>query len=169
MERIAFDSLSPSVSPIFLKYRRGGFVAVLENRGSYHVMYERHTEIIDQARKNNLTILGPPYFIYYDDSSEVPEENLRGDICLPIAEDRCVDKDLQIRRVESTLTAAISFSGPAMQSPAMWHTIYGWIEKNGWEEAAPPEKHQFLYDENLGEMDDAFEIMVPVRKRKTKS
>jgi len=169
MEKIAFSPISPNVSPVFLKYRWGGFVAVLHNRGSYHVMYERHKELMDLAQKNKLTILGPPYFVYYDDSSEVPEEDLRGDICLPVAEDHINNYALEMHKIEPTLTASISFSGPAMQAPAMWRKIYDWLEKNGWEEAAPPEKHQFLYDENLGEMDDAFEIMVPVRKRKAKS
>ncbi|HWG89567.1 MAG TPA: GyrI-like domain-containing protein [Candidatus Thermoplasmatota archaeon] len=161
---LPLPKLVPTVSPCYLKRRRGGPTAFLRNVGSFHVLYERQKELLAWAAQAGAKAAGPVYFIYHDDSAVTPEEELRGDVCLPLQELVPGSGAVTTRVVEEALCACVLYEGVNTRGPSLWGVVYEWLEKNGWTEAAAPEKHQLLHDEDLGDMDDAFELCVPVKR-----
>ena len=156
--------LAPTVSPPYLRRRRGGPVAFLRHVGSFHALYERQHVLLAWAARVGAKPSGPIYFVYHDDSAVTPEERLRGDVALPLHEEVPASEGVEVRRVEPALCACVLYQGNASRAPSMWGVVYEWLEKNGWREAAPPEKHQLLDDADLGEMDDSFELAVPLTR-----
>lgn len=161
---LPLPKLAPTISPCYLRRRRGGPTAFLRNVGSFHALYERHGEILEWAKKAGAKPAGPVYFVYLDDSAETPEEKLRGDIALPLQEMVPASGGVEVRMVEEALAACVLYQGNAGRAPSMWGVVYDWLERNGWKEATAPEKHQLLHDEDLGAMDDSFELAVPVER-----
>lgn len=156
--------LAPTVSPPYLRRRRGGPVAFLRHVGSFHALYGRQHALLAWAAKAGARPAGPVYFVYLDDSAVTPEADLRGDVALPLHGMAPGSEGVEVREVEPALCACVLYQGNASRAPSMWGVVYEWLEKTGWKEAASPEKHQLLDDADLGEMDDSFELCVPVAK-----
>lgn len=108
----------------------------------------------------------PPMALYYDDPAQVPEEELRAEVCLPIEEECEGEEDIERKELPAVTVAYTVHKGPYHQIPPLYEEIFEWMEENGYEYVEDmPTREVFLklYGQVEEPEEYVTEVQVPVQ------
>ncbi len=108
----------------------------------------------------------PPMGIYHDDPAQVPEEELRAEVCLPIEEECEGEEDVVRKELPAVTVAYAVHKGPYHQIPPIYEDIFEWMEENGYEYVEDmPTREVFLklYGQVEEPEEYVTEVQVPVQ------
>jgi AraC family transcriptional regulator len=106
-------------------------VASLSFTGPYDQTEDMMDELMGWLMRAGHPYSAPPFAIYYDDPDEVPDEELRAEVCLPLEERVRGDEEVDIKDAPSALMACATHEGPYEDIPDTYEKIFAWIEDNG--------------------------------------
>lgn len=109
----------------------------------------------------------PPLAVYYDDPEEVAEEDLRGEVCLPVAERVQGDEDVEVKELPGTEVAYTMYEGPYGGIIEVYERLFEWLEENGYrfrEDLGTREIFHRVYGQVESEDELLTEVQVPVEK-----
>lgn len=110
-------------------------VAAIDYTGSYdyHRIEAAVTELMNQLQENNLTPAGEPFVIYYNFSTDLPEESLNWTVCIPLGEGAKVSPASRIKIVNlpPALFAYTLYSGRYHDLVHVYEQLADWIDENG--------------------------------------
>ena len=108
---------------------------------------------------HNVQPLGASIGIFYDDPAKVPVEELRSDLCVPVANDVQGSGDVQIKNIGDVQVATIVYQGDANIEHA-YNEVYDWLRAQGYRDSGAPME---TYLSKPGEELRA-EVAVPIEK-----
>jgi len=111
----------------------------------------------------NLQPLGPSLGIFYDDPAKVPAEQLRSELCVPVAPEAQGSGDVQVKEIAEFEAATIVYQGDANITRA-YNEVYDWLRAQGYRDNGPAYE---VYLSQPGEELRA-EIYVPIVKADAK-
>ncbi|MFP4175800.1 MAG: GyrI-like domain-containing protein [Planctomycetota bacterium] len=134
-------------------------------QGSYTQVMDRLDELMAWQLRVGHPYSDRPFAIYYDDPQDVPEDELRAEVCLPIAEELEPEEDFERRRVEGGQFVSVMHHGSYSALDESYDVLFDWIDENECEmidEAGTRE----IFHRIIGEVDSVeeleTEVMVPV-------
>lgn len=107
----------------------------------------------------NVQLMGPSMGIFYDDPAKVPAENLRSDLCVPVANDVQASGPVQIKDIGDVQVAALVYQGD-QNIAAAYNQLYDWLHAEGYRDSGAPIE---TYYSRPGEELRA-EVAVPIAK-----
>ncbi len=138
---------------------------------SFKGPYDQTEDVLDELMGWIMRVghpfCAPPRAVYYDDPEQVPEDELRAEVCLPVAEDVRGDDDVEYKELPETEVAYKLHEGSYDGIPAVYEELFEWIEENGYsfkEELGTREIFHKLYGEAETEDQLVTEVQVPVEK-----
>jgi effector-binding domain-containing protein len=135
--------------------------------GSYQQTGEKLDELLGWVLRAGHPWSGPPFGIYYDDPEKVPEDKLRAEVCVPMAEECEGDYEVQRKKLVGCEVACAVHQGPYDGLKGVYAEIFDWIGKNGYAYASELGCRE-VFRKIIGEVDTAeelvTEVQVPVKK-----
>jgi DNA gyrase inhibitor GyrI len=108
---------------------------------------------------NNLKPLGASLGIYHDDPAKVAPDQLRSELCVPVAPEVQGSGDVQVKEIAGFEAATIVYQGDANITRA-YNEVYDWLRAQGYRDAgAPLEVYLSMPGEEL-----RAEVYVPIVK-----
>jgi len=138
---------------------------------SFQGPYDQTEDVLDELMGWIMRVghpfCAPPRAVYYDDPEEVPEDELRAEVCLPVAERVMGDDEVENKQLPETEVAYIMHEGPYDGIPAVYEELFSWIEENDYtfrEGLGTREVFHKLYGEVETEEQLVTEVQVPIEK-----
>jgi len=107
-------------------------VLSLSFTGAYSQTIDRLDDLLAWVLRAGHPWAGPPVGIYYDDPAKAPEDKLRGEVVVPIAEVCKPTDNVQRKELPGALVACAVHDGPYSDLPALYKEIFDWITQNGY-------------------------------------
>ncbi len=138
-------------------------------KGSFKLIPGTIGEVVGWIMQRGLSMSGPPVGVYYNDPSQVAEEDLVWEIQWPLDGDVGTSEPdgqgVGVKRVESYEVAFTVHTGPYDQVGPVYAAIAEWIPENGYEFAGAPEE-VYLNDPTAEPKEEPLtEIRFPVKKK----
>jgi effector-binding domain-containing protein len=145
------------------------YVAV-EMTGSYTQHPDAFMKLYSAAGQQGLPMSGAPFGIYWNSPNDTAEEDLKWEIGMPVSGDKEIAAPIVLKKWEFTTVIQRDFEGTidSDEIKAVYFSMYGWIEANGYELAGPM-LERFLNTPSpneKGEMIGKVQIVFPVQKKK---
>ena len=86
---------------------------------------------------HNVQPLGASIGIFYDDPAKAPADNLRSDLCVPVADDVQGSGDVQIKNIGDMPVATITYQGEQNIEHA-YNEVYDWLHAQGYRDSGAP-------------------------------
>lgn len=138
---------------------------------SFQGPYDQTEDILDELMGWIMRVghpySSPPLAVYYDDPAQVAEEDLRGDVCLPVAEVVEGDDQAQVKELPETEVAFKLHEGAYDGIADVYEEIFSWIEDQGYsfrEELGTREIFHKIYGQAETEEQLVTEVQVPIEK-----
>ncbi|MFP4029395.1 MAG: GyrI-like domain-containing protein [Candidatus Brocadiia bacterium] len=138
--------------------------------GSYSQTGDQLDELMAWLLRAGHPYSEPPRTIFYDDPEEVPEEDLRAEVCLPIEEECEARDEVERKRLEAGTFACLMHEGAYEGIRDKYEQIFDWIDENGYEyikEMGVREVLHTIIGETQEQEELLTEIRVPVRETET--
>jgi effector-binding domain-containing protein len=116
--------------------------------GDYRLARGELQRLRAEAYRYGLSLPGPAFCLFYDDPGEVPIDQLRSRVCLPVhaGEERDGPWSYDVLPRATVVYAAVA--GPAGQVPLAYPALYRYLDANGWAETGPV-REVYLADPTL--------------------
>jgi len=140
-------------------------VVSLSFTGPYDQTEDMMDELMGWLMRAGHPYCAPPFAIYYDDPDEVPEDDQRAEVCLPIAERVKGDEEVDVKTVQGAKMACAMHEGPYEGIPDTYEKIFAWIEEQGHtfeEELGTREVFLKQHGQVEDEADLVTEVQVPI-------
>lgn len=134
----------------------------LENTGSYAELSPVFGQLMQYSTGKGIS--GMPMGIFYDDPSVVPEESLRCEIGIPVAEDFEPDPPFKVKEIPSQEVAYAVLKGPYDQIAQEYGKIMAWAQQQGYTVAGPVMEMYLEGGEGVPESELVTEVRFPVAK-----
>lgn len=108
-------------------------VMSLAFEGSYAQTTDRLDELMAWLLRVGHPFSDRPFAIYYDDPVEVPEEDLRAEVCLPIKEACEPADEVERKTVSGGEFACVMHEGPYSGLDEVYEEVFDWLEENSYE------------------------------------
>lgn len=108
---------------------------------------------------HNVSPIGKSLGIFHDDPAKVPAEQLRSELCVPVAPEVQGSDDVQVKDIAEFEAATIIYQGNANVTRA-YNEVYDWLRAQGYRDVGSPIE---VYLSQPGEELRA-EIFVPIAK-----
>lgn len=112
----------------------------------------------------NLQPLGASFGIFHDDPAKVSADQLRSELCVPVAPEAQSSGEVQVKEITGFDAAAIVYQGDANITRA-YNEVYDWLRAQGYRDAGSPIE---VYLSKPGEELRA-EVFVPIVKADVKA
>ena len=109
----------------------------VEQRGDYRKVRDSVEELFRQAESQGIQPAGPLFGLFYDDPGQVPLEQLRARMCLPVSGAQSVRAPLAYDVLESKPVVYCIAGGPYHEVPRSYAGVIRYLEERGWVEAGP--------------------------------
>ncbi len=137
----------------------------IAGQGNYSEIGPTFGKLFEWLIENDVRPIGPPFGIYYDNPEEVPPEECRYDICVPVGAEVEGDSLVQVKEIQEMEVASLMYKGPYDKVSASWEKLYGWIYRNKYEPAGPGMEIYLNSPDEVPEDSLLIEIQVPVKKK----
>jgi len=84
----------------------------------------------------NLQPLGQSLGIFHDDPAKVPAEQLRSELCVPVAPQAQGSGEIQVKELAEFQAATTVYQGESNIRPA-YNQLYEWLHAQGYRDAGP--------------------------------
>lgn len=108
-------------------------VASLERTGPYKNIGATLNELSARLDRENISVTGTPFIVYYNDPARVPQESLNWAVCIPVPAGVTVNPQsgIKIEKVPATLFAATIHVGGYEQIADTYDRLEDWIDEQG--------------------------------------
>ncbi len=108
-------------------------VVSLAFEGSYAQTTDKLDTLMAWLLRAGHPYSGRPFAVYYDDPAEVPEEDLRAEVCLPIAEECEPTGEVERKVIQGGDFACVVHEGAYSGLDDAYDEIFEWIDENGYQ------------------------------------
>jgi len=143
-------------------------VASLSFTGAYEQTEDMMDELMGWLMRAGHPYSAPPFAIYYDDPDQVPVDEQRAEVCLPIAERVKGDAEVDIKTIPAAKMACAKHEGPYEGIPDTYEDIFTWMEQEGHsfeEDMGTREVFLKQHGEVESEEDLLTEVQVPIEAK----
>ncbi len=137
----------------------------IANQGNYSEIGSLFGKLFGWLGEKDIEPVGPPFGIYYDNPEEVPPEECRYEICVPIKSEIEGDSLVQVKEISEMEVVALIYRGPYKDVGPSWGKLYGWIHRNKYEPAGPGMEIYLNSPDEVPEDSLLIEIQIPVKKK----
>ena len=113
--------------------------------------------LAEWAEANGIEPLGSPLSIFLDDPGQVPIDQVRTQVCIPVGPEVDESDEVQIQEIGGYEVATSIYNDPADMGRA-YDELYSWIEQEGYHDAGAPMEVYLNLEEFTAE------IAVPVAR-----
>jgi len=142
-------------------------VMSLSFTGPYEQTGDRLDELMAWLLRAGHPYSAPPFCIYYDDPEQVPEDELRAEVCLPIEEQCDGDHTVTRKTVPGGEFACLVHTGPYEGIREVYRHLFDWMQQNGYRHLVELGTRE-VFHKILGQVDSVeelvTEVQVPVQK-----
>jgi len=148
-------------------------VLSLSFTGSYEQSGDRLDDLLAWVLRAGHPWSGSLIGIFYDDPEKVAEDDLRGEVAVPVDEDCDGDDRVARKSLPGAEMACLTYEGPITGIGSAYHEVFEWLRASGWqfrEELGTRELYKRLPEEKVeGQPTGGFliELQVPVQKAAT--
>jgi effector-binding domain-containing protein len=158
-----------SYTEIAVKTVEARTVAYKGVKGSFQLIPGTIGEVVHWIMQKGLPLSGHPVGVYYNDPSQVAEEDMLWEIQWPLEGDAAPaepdEQGVGVKRVESYQAAATVHTGPYDAVGPVYGAVAQWVMANGYEFAGAPEE-AYLNDPNAEPKEEPrTEIRFPVTRK----
>jgi len=142
-------------------------VMSLSFQGSYAQTEDKLDELIAWVMREGHPYCGFPMGIYYDDPAKVKEEDLRAEVCVPVAEEFEGREEIERKELPGTEVAYAIHQGPYEGIVDVYEAIFKWMEENGYRfrtELGTREVFHKIYGQVDSDEELVTEVQVPIEK-----
>lgn len=136
-------------------------VVSLSFEGSYAQTTDKLDTLMAWLLRAGHPYSGRPFAVYYDDPSEVPEEDLQAEVCLPIAEEFEPAGDIERKTIPGGDFACVVHEGSYSGLDESYDVIFEWIEENGYQMDEDMGTRE-IFEVMRGEVESVDELMTDV-------
>lgn len=135
-------------------------VAFVSEVGPFHEAIPRGFQrLFAWLNANNISPIGSSLGIFHDDPAKVPADQLRSEMCVPVAPEVQGSGEVQVKEIAEFEAAAIVYQGQGNTTRA-YNEVYDWLRAQGYRDVGSPIE---VYLSQPGEELRA-EIYVPIVK-----
>jgi len=139
----------------------------LTHRGDYRLAGQRFGELSSLMAGQGLEASGPPFALFYDDPAEVPLDELRSRLCLPVATPVTPEGDCSYAVLPSTTVVYAVVAGPYPEVPRAYPGLYSYLNSMHWIENGPIREIYLVRPEAGKDWDELLcEIQIPATQRR---
>ena len=142
-------------------------VMSLSFHGPYAQTEEKLDELVAWVMREGHPYGGPPMGIYYDDPAKTNEDELRADVCVPVAEGFEGREEVERKELPGTEVAYAMHQGPYEGNVDVYEAVFKWVEENGYrfrDELGIREVFHKIYGQVDSEEELLTEMQVPIEK-----
>lgn len=114
-------------------------VASLAKMGPYSDAGKAISELMASVEQEKLTVIGPPYGMYFDNPATVKPESTRYEMCVPVepaAKNTADPKTgFAVKDAPAMMVAVADYMGPYDQVGPTYEKLHQWIAENKFEPA----------------------------------
>jgi effector-binding domain-containing protein len=152
-----------------IKKTQPTIVAFIAVQGSLSLTASAFGQMYTFLAKEGFLPAGPPSRVYFNVPGQVPDENLKWELRVPIAgicDPSGPDgKGLGFRSLEATTVASTVHIGPFSIIGDTYNAIKSWVDKNGYKIVGPCEEVYLNEPGNTPPAEIRTEIRFPVQKK----
>ena len=130
--------------------------------GSYNQTMDRLDELMSWLLRVGHPYSSAPRAVFYDDPDEVPEDELRAKVCLPIKEDSRTGFEIDRDVLEGGDFACLLYEGPYDGIAGTYSEIYQWMEENGYHQKEDMGVRE-VYRKIIGQVESTEELVTEVQ------
>ena len=156
---------APKEKDISVKTVRATKCVFIAGQGNYSEIGPTFGKLFEWLMEKDISPIGPPFGIYYDNPEETPPEECRYEICVPIDAEVEGNSLVQTKEIPEMEVASIVYKGPYGGCGPSWEKLYGWIYKNKYEPAGPGMEIYLNSPDKVPADSLLTEIQVPVKKK----
>ena len=144
-------------------------VMSLSFTGPYNQSSDKRDELVAWLLRAGHPYSAPPLCIYYDDPAQVPEDKLRAETCVPVAERCDGDPVVQRKSLPGGQFACITHKGAYNAMRPIYDEIFQWMGANGYQYIQGAGVRE-MFHKVMGQVNTVdelvTEVQVPVEKAK---
>jgi AraC family transcriptional regulator len=144
-------------------------VAFISMKGSLSLIDSAFGRLFSFVAESGFLPAGPPSGVYFNAPGEVPEQEMKWELCVPIAgicNPSGPDKNgLGFRNLEETTVASAVHKGPFSNIGNTYEKLASWIAESEYKIAGPSEEVYLTEPGNTPPAEILTEIRFPVEKK----
>ncbi len=149
---------------VTIKDYSGLNLVVMDFQGSFDQMESAFEKIMQAASGQNISLAGAPYAVYYNNPMDVPEDQLKWAVGVPVPEETTAEAPLKIRSFEPFQAAFAVHTGPYDQIQSTYMDVFSFIMENGYQVAYPAFERYLNNPAFVKPEELKTEIILPVKK-----
>jgi AraC family transcriptional regulator len=140
-------------------------VAYITYKGPYDEVPVLMGEIVGFIMAKRLSIMGPPFGIYFNSPHEVPVEELMYEVGMPFAGEADEGSRVKIKTMPEQLVLSTIYEGPYSECGIAIGALAEYAYKNGYEIVGPPMETYISDPNETPESELITEMCFPVNKK----
>ena len=140
-------------------------VAYVTYKGSYEEVPVLMGEIVGFIMAKGLSIMGPPFGVYFNSPQEVPVEELMYEVGMPFAGEAAEEGRVKIKTMQEQLVLSTIYKGPYSECGMAFGALAEYAYKNGYEIIGPPMETYISDPNETPESELLTEMCFPVVKK----
>lgn len=140
-------------------------VAYIIMTGPFDQLPEIFSEVMNYAIGNNLQITEPPYCTFFNNTMEVPAEELHYEVGIPVIGDANRECRVKIKKIPAHQVVFTVYKGIYGQKTQVYQTLMEYAVKNGYLIAGPVTEICINYLVETLENKRLTEVLFPVIKK----
>lgn len=138
-----------------------------ENRGDYRLAGQRFGDLTASLEAQGFGPSGPPFMLFYDDPAEVPLDELRSRVCLPVSGPVSASGNLRYEVLPSTTVVYAVVAGPYPDAPRAYPGLFRYLNSMHWIENGPVREVYLVRPDATGDFDQLLcEIQIPATQQR---
>lgn len=121
-------------------------------------------KLMTWVNKNNITVVGVPFTIYYTDPRMVNPDEMVYDMLIPISNDIEGDEEVKIKTIPPCTVISTVHKGPYTTLPEAYKAIWDYILENKYEMSGMPLERYLNNPQDVPEDELLTEIQFPIKE-----
>jgi effector-binding domain-containing protein len=170
IEETGTAAMADSPTRVLLKHTEPKNVAAMSHTGPFDDIPAVVMGLMGQVGMEGYAMTGPLMIVYYDNPDEVPAEDLRWEVWMPVAYPGPMktgeDGELGFRHVDPMFVAYTFHIGPYEKLSEAYGVLMDWAGRNDYEIVGPPVEVNWSDPMTVPEEKLVTEIWFPVKEKK---
>lgn len=154
---------APDAAPTSWKERLAASYVYLEERGDYRDLGDAMRRLLNLVEVSDVEPSGAPFTLFFDDPGEVPVQELRARVCIPVGR-RPVDAPpaLGFDTLPRAMVLYTRVRGSYADVPRVYPTLFRALQERGWAAAGPIRESYLVNPSSVASVEELItEVQIP--------